>query len=117
MPKLDMFGPYNYDKLTIESIILPNRMGNYALGYVDNKGVFIVQYVGRSVDMGVKERLISHINNGENYNSFKYSYADSAKEAYEKECRNYHDFGEKYRLKNDIHPAKEKNYKCPVCGC
>ena len=86
-----------------------------ALGYVDNKGIFRVQYVGRS-DTDVNDRIKDHL--GENYAAFKFSYATSPKAAFEKECQNYHDFGGSKKLKNNIHPDhpdNSPNWKCPVC--
>ncbi len=53
------------------------------------------------------------------YERFKFSYADSIQEAYEKECQNYHDFGgEEGYLRNKEHPAKPDRYEgtCPICG-
>lgn len=49
---------------------------------------------------------------------FKYSIAYTKKSAFEKECRNYHDFGESDTLDNIDHPDKPDftDYKCPVCG-
>lgn len=117
MGKLEMNGPYAFAKEVINQKVQSGKIGNYALGYVNEKNVFIVQYVGRSVDMGVQERLKSHIDEGDEYSDFKFSYANNEKEAYEKECRNYHDFGEDKLLDNDIHPAKPKSsWLCPVCG-
>jgi hypothetical protein len=39
------------------------------------------------------------------YTRFAYSYAPSAKAAFEKECRNYQDFGGSGGLDNEVHPA------------
>ena len=39
------------------------------------------------------------------YTRFAYSYAPSAKAAFEKECRNYHDFGASDGLDNEVHPV------------
>ena len=39
------------------------------------------------------------------YTGFAYSYAASADAAFEKECRNYHDFGESGGLDNEAHPV------------
>ena len=47
------------------------------------------------------------------------SNASNVKEAYDKECRNYHDFGGDEGLLNNVkHPDKpaEQDYKCPICG-
>jgi hypothetical protein len=39
------------------------------------------------------------------YTRFAYSYASSAEAAFEKECRNYHDFGGSGGLDNEDHPV------------
>jgi hypothetical protein len=39
------------------------------------------------------------------YTRFAYSYTSSARAAFEKECRNYHDFGASHGLDNAAHPA------------
>jgi hypothetical protein len=39
------------------------------------------------------------------YTCFAFSYAVSARAAFEKECRNYHDFGAGAGLDNEAHPA------------
>jgi hypothetical protein len=38
------------------------------------------------------------------YTRFAYSYASSAEAAFEKECRNYDDFGGSAGLDNEAHP-------------
>ena len=114
MPSLDMEGdslPLNDE--TIDKYVAPNRPGNYALGYVEGDS-FYVNYVGRSDD-NLNGRLHSWVGKRRSYTRFKRSYATSPKAAFEKECRNYHDF---QKTDNDIHPAKPAgtNWKCPVCG-
>ncbi len=56
---------------------------------------------------------------GENnkYKHFKFSYATSPKAAFEKECKNYHDFGGSEKLDNKQHPERPDgtNWECPVC--
>jgi hypothetical protein len=39
------------------------------------------------------------------YTRFAYSYAASPEAAFEKECRNYHDFGASHALDNPVHPV------------
>ena len=41
------------------------------------------------------------------YTRFAYGYALSAEEAFEKECRNYHDFGGSGELDNQAPPSNE----------
>lgn len=115
MTKLEMQGPFLLSVGRISETVTKTSAGNYALGYVDDEKVFRVKYVGRS-DSDVAARLRKHV--GEKYKLFKYSYATSPKAAFEKECRNYHDFGESRLLDNDIHPDRPKgaNWKCPCCN-
>ena len=115
MTKLEMQGPFLLSVGKISETVTKTSAGNYALGYVDDEKVFRVKYVGRS-DSDVAARLRKHV--GEKYKLFKYSYATSPKAAFEKECRNYHDFGESRLLDNDIHPDRPRgaNWKCPCCN-
>ena len=104
----------NLDSGTITDEITKKSPGNYAIGYVSEDG-FVVRYVGRS-DSDISDRVKDYIQKrNSKFNKFKFSYAASSKEAYEKECRNYHDFNPPL---NDIHPRKPDGtkYKCPVCG-
>lgn len=114
MARLDM-GENSYDLTSakIDKHVTRTSAGNYALGYAKDDG-FIVQYVGRA-DSDVNGRLKDHI--GEGFKQFKFSYAPSPKAAFEKECKNYHDFGESEKLKNKYHPDKPNgsNWRCPVC--
>lgn len=115
MASLDMLGPHQLDNKTIDNII-SEKMGNYALGYLDDEKTFIVKYVGRD-DVDLNCRLKVHANNGK-YKLFKYAYATSAKAAFEKESKNYHDFGGKESLDNKIHPDRPdgSGWKCPSCN-
>ena len=113
MPSLDMFGAYDFDRDTIKANITRTSAGNYALGYINDKNKFVPKYVGRA-DSDVKERLLKHL--GEKYSCFKFSYATSPKAAFEKECKNYHDFKP---VDNKIHPdrpSNSKSWKCPCCS-
>lgn len=115
MRTLNMDGPFELNQEVINELIPDELPGNYAYGYIDEEdGSFVVQYVGRS-DTNLKERICHGINN---YPYFKASIANSAQEAYYKECQNYHDFGgEEGLLDNKIHPATPERGLglCPVC--
>lgn len=121
MPSLNMSGPYEFTSAEVDKHITRTQAGNYALGYLSNQGkTFKVRYVGRS-DTDVNDRLKKHLSEREarNYTHFKFRYATSPKDAFETECRNYHDFGEDKKLDNKNHPdipSNSKNWKCPVCG-
>ena len=114
MPSLNMDGPYVFTREEIDKRVTRIQCGNYALGKINkDNGNFIVCYVGRA-DYDLNDRLKQHV--GEPYTHFKYSYATSPKDAFEKECNNYHDWK---NLHNKIHPDRpsdSKNWKCPRCN-
>lgn len=111
MATLNMEGPFELTTEIIGKEVTQTSAGNYALGNSEN-GTFYVKYVGRS-DSDVKGRLNAWIGK---YRQFKFSYGSSPKAAFEKECTNYHDFGEKL-LDNKNHPDRPENsgWKCPRC--
>jgi hypothetical protein len=113
MPTLDMEGPYLLNDATIDKMV-ERRIGNYALGESRDNS-FYPKYVGRS-DEDINTRLHQWVGEKRNCPYFKMSYANNRKEAFEKECKNFHDFLSS--LDNDIHPDKPDgtNWKCPVCG-
>lgn len=112
MASLNMNGSYKLENSKINEEITKTSEGNYALGYTKD-GTFYVVYVGRA-DENLAERIKNHT---EDYSRFKYSYATSPKDAFEKECRNYHDFGENESLDNKQHPERPDgtNWECPKC--
>ena len=125
MGSLNMSGPYDFNINSIDANVSEISGGNYALGFVDkNSDNFHVTCVGRS-DTNLKDRLKKQLSVTKNIVSkyetknisFKYSYASSPKEAFEKECYNYHNFVRSQKLSNNTHPEKPggENWSCPVC--
>lgn len=102
-------GPFRLTHEKIDEVVTQTSPGAYALGRYD--GAFYISYVGRSDD-DINKRL--HDWAGE-YSYFKFDYFPSAKAAYEKECRLWHDFRPP---DNKSHPSKPEGsgWKCPVCG-
>lgn len=123
MASLNMGISYSLTDEEVDRVVADNRIGNYAYGYLNPQGTFIVMYVGRS-DTNLKDRIKHGIEDMDKdpscrYERFKFSYAETVKEAYEKECRNYHDFGgTEGFLVNKTHPDKPADYtdSCPICG-
>lgn len=118
MPSLEMVGPFKLSISVIDEKVGKNKIGNYALGYVSNDKIhFIVRYVGRS-DSDLNQRLKDHVNESDEYQLFKFSYASSPIEAFKKECINFHDFGAEKYLDNKIHPDAPEGCGaiCPICG-
>ena len=121
MASLDMLGPFTLTDDEVNARVPENVIGNYAFGYIDKEdGAFVVCYVGRS-DSDLKKEIKQQMRTyrAKGCTHFKYSIAKSVKEAFEKECRNYHDFGGDTKLHNKNHPDKPDGtaYKCPVEGC
>lgn len=119
MASLNMNGPFELKDDVVDAKVDKNRKnGNYAYGKINDKGVFLVDYVGRS-DTNLCNEIKSRKDTDSKFKNcthFKFSYAASEKEAFEKECTNYHDFEPPL---NNMHPDKPngKNYKCPIEDC
>jgi hypothetical protein len=112
MAFLRMRGPYKLDTETIDAKVTRKSPGNYALGRRNEEGKFFVGYVGRS-DSDIRAHLKSRAGKADQL-LFKFSYANSPKAAFEKECKFYHDF---HPPGNHSHPARPKgtNWRCPRC--
>jgi len=112
------YGPFDFDEETIDREVEDNRIGNYALGYKrESDGGFVPKYVGRS-DTDLKKELKAKLpTKSSTRQKFMFGYAGDRKEAFEKECKNYHDF--RHQLENDIHPRRPDgtDYRCPVKDC
>ncbi len=113
MTALGMMGPFDLVPESIDANIPVTSPGNYALGTVED-GTFYVSYVGRS-DEDLNGRLKAWLQ--KRYTSFKFSYAPSSRDAFEKECVNFHDFGGTEILDNERHPARPpgSGWTCPIC--
>lgn len=113
MASLNMGISYDFTNEKIDEKVEAGKIGNYALGYMDD-GTFIVKYVGRS-DTDLNRRLKEHLGeHPKSYKRFKFSYASSEKAAFEKECENYHDFEPSFNTDHPDQPAGKK-YQCPRC--
>jgi hypothetical protein len=97
----------------VESHVRLSSPGVYALDRTTTRG-FTVNYVGRADD-DLARRLKEHVTE-DVYKYFKYEYVNSARAAFEMECKLYHSYR---NLDNQIHPARPKgtSYPCPVAGC
>lgn len=111
MASLNMNGPYSLDEPTIDAAIRKESAGNFVLGS-ENKGTFEIEYVGRS-DSDLNAAL-KEMEEESECPKFKFSYADSAEEAFEKECHLYHDIDPHL---NEGHPERpdQTHWECPRC--
>ena len=112
MASLDMEGPFDYDSELIDLRVHRGTVGTFALGNMNGRGGLEVGYVGRSeTDLNVE--LKRHLPKTK-FRYFKFRYASSAIEAFDRECKAYHDF---HLEKKQPHPARLANIAivCPVC--
>ncbi len=117
MLKLGMEGPYGFNTGEINLSVRQKSPGNYALGYIDKNGKFIVKYIGRA-DVKIREVLRQkYLELGSKYSYFKYSAVSMAKTAFDKECKNYHEFSARGTLDNEVHPQSpsSRDWKCSYC--
>lgn len=112
MPNSGLRGPFPLTATGVNNAVTRTSPGAYALGKVNDQGVFIIHYIGRADD-DVNSRLQNHV--AAWYPQFKYEYYSNARAAFEKECHLYHDFNP---ADNSIHPARPRGttYTCPRCG-
>jgi hypothetical protein len=115
----DVFHDFTSDG--IDHAVTEARSGNYVLGNTalyNGAKVFLVKYVGRS-DTDIRNKLKNHLNDIRfgKIKKFAFQYADSTDEAFERECVDYHKYGESQELMNGGHPGKPHGSyrKCPIC--
>lgn len=116
MPSTNLNGPLKLRRSEIDRAVYSGTPGAYSLGDFDG-GSFFPRYMGRS-DEDLSARLKQWADIG-SYAYFKFCCFRTVLEAYNKECRLYHDWGgDRGKLDNDVHPAKppSKAWSCPVCG-
>jgi hypothetical protein len=114
MPSLKMEGPYLLIPDKIDEVVTAMNIGVFALGYISDVN-FVVVYVGRS-DKDLNEEIKQWVFRRSDCLFFKYSLFKTSKEAFEKECTCYHDFGG-IDLKCECHPQRIEgtDWKCPGC--
>jgi len=107
--RLDISGPFDFNKKNVEQI--RSETGNYALGHMTDEKKFRPDYVGRS-DFDLQDELFTRLKTHGHHKKFKYSYAKTRKEAFEKECKNFHEFEPS---ENENHPDRPDGtgFKCP----
>jgi hypothetical protein len=116
MTATGLFGNYALNNATIDAVVKGIGPGAYALGGDTGGRVLNVRYVGRS-DNDLSGRLKQWV--GQGYTHFQYAFFPTSKDAFDKECQLYHEFGGSLRLDNKVHPARPQgsSWTCPVLGC
>ena len=110
MNEYGLFGSFPLSSYSINEHVRGYGPGAYLLGYISGSN-FYVQRVGRS-DSDLNSRLHDYVGK---YHAFQYVFFETARDAFYKECRLYHEFDPD---DNFIHPDKPTgtNYICPVCS-
>ena len=105
-----LYGPIQLTEQRIEEHLV-HSPGIYALGYTRNDN-FVIAYLGRA-DADLRTELKMHVRGP--YQQFKFTYALSTRDAYEKQCELFHDSS---GLENDSHPRppRGRHFVCPRCG-
>jgi len=102
-------GPFELEDDVIDREVAAHRPGAFVLG---GSGTFTLRdaRVGRS-DTNVNNQLHVYVGS---YNYFAYEYCFSAQDAFECECRLFHDV---MPHDNPVHPQRppRTTWKCPRC--
>lgn len=106
---------YSLTETEVDRVIAKAKIGAYVLGTAADSGGIYVKYVGRS-DSDLNARLKQHVGANSEYTHFQCVYGTTALEAFNTECKLYHDYPNK---NNKIHPDKPKGQTpdCPVDDC
>ena len=115
MPKLDMDGPFDLKDAVIDTKVNTNAIGNFALGFMNDSGKFVVKVIGRSDgdlqgDLKSARRrysggMLSKVLGRNSLDKFKFSLADTAQSAYQVEQRTFESFGGHEKLLNKEAPS------------
>jgi hypothetical protein len=103
-------GPFALNDEDIDGNV-EEGIGVYALGK-ETDGRFRILFIGRA-DYDLNDRLHQHV--GE-YDLFKFRRFPTLRDAFDKECKLYHDFAPP---DNQVHPERPlgTDYRCPSSGC
>ena len=115
MASLNMQGPFPLRDELVDEKVSVEAPGVFALGYLEGID-FVVLYIGRAEEDLSKE-IKSWVRRHEKYKVFKFCYAVSAHAAFERQCKNFHEFGGNAQLHNSEHPVPAAGvaWPCPFC--
>lgn len=107
----DLYGPHPLRLDTVKELVILASPGAYVLGDTE-AGRFHPRCVGRS-EFDVATRIRDFVGF---YSEFKFAYCDSARAAFERECRLYHEFASS--LESSLHPSRQiySDWRCPHCS-
>lgn len=105
---IHLSGPYPLTEDGVAEAVTASAPGVFALGMMRN-GAFYVGYVGRA-ELDLARELDRH---ELAYSHFKFNFADTAEDAFQKECELFHAFAPPA----NAHPSRPRGSqaKCPIC--
>ncbi len=103
-------GPLRIDHPTIKAAITESRPGVYVL-VSEHSATGEFEYVGRA-DQAVNEKILAWMNS---FGWVYWAYADSAEDAYQKECRLYHQINPGANARHPKSPEGSA-LNCPECA-
>lgn len=108
--KSSLEGPFALTVDTLRAVVPGKGCGVFAVGEVDERGVFRVQRVGRA-DNDLQSRLSDLVGAG---TTFKYRLTANARDAFERECELFHAFRPPGNI---MHPDRPRgsDWRCPQC--
>jgi hypothetical protein len=117
MDNLNTQATYPFTSAEIEAVVTEKSAGSYSLGYVDEAGQFVAQYVGRA-DQNLGQELLYRLRISPHFQHFQFAFAKSPQAAFEQQCQAYHASGGSEVLHNRKHPKcpSHTQWACPVCG-
>lgn len=113
-----MEGGYKLNSINVETRVEAGKIGNYRLGdFVPCRATIQIKRIGRADDLNVEDlqTCLRKLAQQGGHGYFFFSYASSAREAFEQECHDYHAYAE---LENERHPARPSgtDWLCPSCN-
>lgn len=106
-----LYGPLALTPERLDGKLQADSPGVYALGFTVD-GSFVIRRIGRS-DEDLRAALRAHLEGP--YEQFKFAYAVSPRDAFEKECHLFHGLA---GLDHPAHPSAPKGTDviCPGCA-
>ncbi len=107
-------GPYELTIQQVEHISSAPCCGVFVLGDIDEHGALVAKYIGMA-NKNIGKRLGDFI---DKYPYFKIMRCKKPYDAFEKQCKIYHECSLFSKLDNPMHPThpEEESWICPVCG-
>ncbi len=111
----EQLGPFDLENDIIESNVTRSGPGTFRLGHNDVWGQLSVRYIGRSDD-DLKAELRRQ-SQKKKYTRFTFQLAETARQAFERNCRDYHKYRGNGYLDNSKHPTVPASHDvpCPIC--